>query len=61
MTSKGINRKISRKGVNGKEQNREIAPLSPPQLYQYHVWKSRGPRLSLSPSADAHDDQRSCP
>jgi len=36
--SKGVGRKISGGGeANGKKQDRKLAPLSLPLLYQYHV------------------------
>jgi len=37
----GVSRKIFR-GCQRKKQDRKIAPLSLPLLYQVHVWKSRG-------------------
>jgi len=30
------------KGEQREKQDRKIAPLSFPPLYQFHVWKSRG-------------------
>jgi len=41
--------KISSREGNGKKQDRKIAPLSLPLLYQYHVWKSRGATVPSFP------------